>query len=119
MPLRVVVVDDDARFRLMARRILTADGVDVVAEAGTGEEAMVVLAESRPDVVLLDIRLPGIDGLEVARRLRAGDGSTAVILVSTCDLAYGERMARGLAAGFVPKDSLSLAAIREIIGPTA
>lgn len=117
MPLRVVVVDDDARFRLMARRVLSADGVDVVAEAGTGEEAMVVLAESRPDVVLLDVRLPGIDGLEVARRLRPHDGSTAVILVSTCDVADGQRMARGLAAGFLPKDSLSLAAILGIIEP--
>lgn len=111
MTLRVVLVDDDERFRAIARRALAAEGVDVVAEAGNGEEARSTVARWRPDVVLLDIRLPDIDGLEVARRLRAEDGEVAVILVSTCDAAYGRRVARGLAAGFLLKEELSLAAI--------
>ncbi|MGH9229120.1 MAG: response regulator [Acidimicrobiales bacterium] len=117
MTLRVVVVDDDDRFRAIARRTLAADGVDVVGEATNGEEAMGAFARWRPDVVLVDIRLPGIDGLEVARRVRADANGPAVILVSTCDVGYGHRVARGLAAGFLPKDALSLAAIVEIIGP--
>jgi CheY-like chemotaxis protein len=117
MTMRVVLVDDDERFRAMARRALTADGVDVVAEVGTGEEAIDTVAQWRPDVVLLDIRLPGIDGLEVARRLRAQGGGPAVILVSTCDVAHGRRVASGLAAGFLPKNELSLAAILELAGP--
>ena len=116
MRLRVVLVDDDERFRSRARRALAADGVDVVAEAGNGEEAIGTVARWRPDVVLVDIRLPGIDGLEVARRLRADDGGSAVILLSTCDAAYGRRVATGVAAGFLPKEDLSLAAILGITG---
>ena len=114
--MRVVLVDDDERFRAMARRALVADGVEVVAEAGNGEDAFAAIDECRPDVVLLDIRLPGIDGLEVARQLRAEDGGPVVILISTLDVAYGRRVAAGLAAGFLPKDELSLAAMLEISG---
>ena len=116
MTLRVILVDDDERFRARARRALVAEGVDVVAEAGNGEDALGTVARWRPDVVLLDIRLPGIDGLEVARRLRAEDGASAVILISTCDAVYGRRVATGLAAGFLPKEELSLAAILAITG---
>jgi DNA-binding NarL/FixJ family response regulator len=114
MSLRVVLVDDDKRFRAMACRALIADGVDVVAQAGNGEDAFDAVAQWRPDVVLLDIRLPGIDGLEVARRLGAEEDKPVVILISTLDVAYGSRVAAGLAAGFLPKDELSLAAILEI-----
>lgn len=88
-----------------------------MAEVGTGEEAIDTVAQWRPDVVLLDIRLPGIDGLEVARRLRAQGGGPAVILVSTCDVAHGRRVASGLAAGFLPKNERPLAAILELAGP--
>lgn len=118
VPLRVVLVDDDDRFRAMAGRTLAADGVEIVAEVPNGEEAVEAVAQWRPDVVLLDIRLPGIDGLEVARRLRAqvADGPV-VILISTRDLAYGRRVAAGLAAGYVPKEALSLAAILEFAHP--
>ena len=117
MSLRVVLVDDDERFRAMACRALMADGVEVVAEVENGEDAFDAVAQWRPDVVLLDIRLPGIDGLEVARQLHAEDGGPAVILISTLDVAYGRRVAAGLAAGFLPKDELSLAAILDIADP--
>jgi DNA-binding NarL/FixJ family response regulator len=116
MSLRVVLVDDDERFRAMACRALVADGVDVVAEAENGEDAFAAIANWRPDVVLLDIRLPGIDGLEVARQLRAEGGGPVVILISTLDAVYGRRVAAGLAAGFLPKDELSLAAMLDISG---
>ncbi|HET7719796.1 MAG TPA: response regulator transcription factor [Acidimicrobiales bacterium] len=116
MPLRVVLVDDDERFRAMACRALVADGIEVVAEVGNGEDAFDAVARTRPDVVLVDMRLPGIDGLEVARQLRTEGGGPAVILISTLDAAYGRRVAAGLAAGFLPKNELSLAAILEIAG---
>jgi CheY-like chemotaxis protein len=117
VPLRVVLVDDDERFRAMACRALAADGVDIVAEAENGADAFDAIAQWRPDVVLLDIRLPGIDGLEVARQLRDAESVPVVILISTLDGAYGRRVASGLAAGFLTKDELSLAAILEIAGP--
>jgi DNA-binding NarL/FixJ family response regulator len=116
MTLRVVLIDDDERFRALARRALAAEGVEVVGEAGNGEDAVGTVARWRPDVVLVDIRLPGIDGVEVARRLRAEDDESAVILISTCDASYGRRVASGLAAGFLPKEELSLVAILGITG---
>jgi DNA-binding NarL/FixJ family response regulator len=119
MPVRVLLVDDDRRFRAMARRVLVADGADVVGEAESGAEAVAAVARCRPDVVLLDIGLPGIDGLEVARRLRAVDGGPVVILISTRDLAYGNRVAAGLAAGYLPKAELSLEAVLEFVSPVS
>jgi CheY-like chemotaxis protein len=116
MSLRVVLVDDDERFRAMACRALSADGVEVAAEVENGNDAVDAIARWQPDVVLLDIRLPGIDGLEIARQLRAVAGGPAVILISTLDAAHGRRVAAGLAAGFLPKDELSVAAILDITG---
>lgn len=116
MTLRVVLVDDDRRFRAMARRALVADGVEVVAEAEDGARGLLAVAQWRPDVVLLDIGLPDIDGLEVARRLRSEGGGPIVILISTRDVDYGRRVAAGLAAGYLPKEELSLAAILELTG---
>ena len=114
--LRVVLVDDDERFRAMACRALTADGVVVLAEIENGEGVFDAVAHWRPDVVLLDIRLPGIDGLDVARQLRLEEDGPVVILISTLDAAYGRRVVAGLAAGFLPKDEISLPAILEIAG---
>jgi DNA-binding NarL/FixJ family response regulator len=114
MPMRVVLVDDDAGFRAAARRALVADGIDVVAELDDGAEVVMVVSACRPDAVLLDIGLRGIDGPEVARRLRAGGDPTVVILISTRDSDYGERMASGLAAGYLPKQELSRAAILDL-----
>lgn len=117
MPLRVVLVDDDGRFRAVARRTLVADGIDVVAEVDDGADALAAVARWGPDVVLVDIGLPGVDGLEVARRLRAHGGGPAVILISTRDVAYGDRVAAGLAAGYLPKAEISLKAILELTNP--
>lgn len=118
MPLRVVLVDDDRRFRTMARRALESEGVDVVGEGDGGAGALEVVASSHPDVVLLDVRMPDVDGLEVARQLRATIGpATKVILVSTIDVADGRRLAAGLAVGYLRKDEISLAAILDLTGP--
>ena len=116
MPLRAVLVDDDERFRAMARRTLVAEGIEVVGESANGADASGAVAHWRPDLVLLDIGLPDVDGLEVARRLGAAGDGPVVILISTRDVDYGRRVAAGLAAGYLPKDELSLAAILEIVG---
>ena len=117
MAMRVVLVDDDQRFRETARRALAADGIAVVAEVADGSLAGEAVARWRPDVVLVDIRMPGVDGLEVARRLRALPGDPPeVILISTIDDTSGRQLAAGLASGYLPKDALSLAAIQAITG---
>jgi two-component system nitrate/nitrite response regulator NarL len=115
MPLRVVLVDDDQRFRAMARRALEAEGVEVVAEVERAVDAVDAVEVWQPDVVLVDIRMPEVDGTEVARRLCAQAGSSVVILISTVDAASGRRLAEGLAAGYLPKDELSLAAISNLM----
>jgi CheY-like chemotaxis protein len=114
MALRVVLVDDDPRFRALARRSLVAEGVDVVAEAGSGAEALDLVMHWEPDVALIDIQMPEVDGVEVARRLMNAGGGAVVILISTRDQAYGDHLADGLAAGYVQKEHLSLQAILEL-----
>ena len=111
MTLRVVLVDDDPRFRALARRALIAEGIDVVAEAGSGADGLELVAQWEPDVALIDIQMPDMSGVEVAHRLRQRGGGPVVILISTRDQAYGDRMADGVAAGYLPKDHLSLAGI--------
>ena len=75
------------------------------------------MAAWRPDVVLLDIGLPDLDGVEVARRLAAAPNAPAIVLISTRDVEYGALVATGVAAGYLPKDELSLAAILAVVGP--
>jgi CheY-like chemotaxis protein len=120
MPLRVVLVDDDERFRGLAQRMLVDDGVEVVAAIERGADAVEAVTTWQPDVVLVDVRMPDVDGPEVARRLRDAGVDAVVILISTIDRTSGRRLAEGLAAGYLPKDALSLAAIRKLMpGATA
>lgn len=81
--LRVLVVDDQVSYRRLVARLLRTGGFDVVGEAGTGREALALVAGSVPDLVLLDVLLPDFDGFEVARRLEAGPVRPAVVLVSS------------------------------------
>lgn len=104
----VLIVDDHAGFRGMARVMLEGSGFDVVGEAGDGAEAERLSAAEQPDVVLLDIQLPGADGFEVARRLLALAEPPVIVLVSTRDAAdYGPRIGASGAAGFIHKARLS------------
>jgi DNA-binding NarL/FixJ family response regulator len=105
-PLRVVVADDQALVRTGFRMILTADGIDVVAEAANGAEAVDAVRRTRPDVVLMDIRMPEMDGLEATRRILAGaTGEPRVIILTTFDLDhYVYAALTAGASGFLLKD---------------
>ena len=105
-PVRVVVADDQALVRTGFRMILTADGIDVVAEAATGAEAIDAVRRTRPDVVLMDIRMPVLDGLEATRRILAADTEAPRILMLTTfdvDEYVYAALAAG-ASGFLLKD---------------
>lgn len=113
----LLIVDDHAGFRALARRLLGSGGFDVVGEAADGRAGVAAARELRPDVVLLDIQLPDIDGFEVLARLQDGAARPAVVLTSTRDRAdYGERVDQSGASGFVPKAELSGAAVLAVIG---
>ena len=105
---RILIVDDDQRFRGIARTLLEAEGFDVVGEAESGWAAIAATRELDPDIVLLDVHLPDIDGFEVAERLLAEGKRPAVIFTSTRDESdLGPLLYRSGAQGFVPKDELS------------
>jgi DNA-binding NarL/FixJ family response regulator len=106
VPLRVVVADDQALVRTGFRMILTADGIDVVAEATNGAEAVDAVRRTRPDVVLMDIRMPEMDGLEATRRILTGTASEPrVLILTTFDLDHYVYAALSAgASGFLLKD---------------
>src|SRR5262249_39629159 len=100
----VLIVDDHEDFRASARALLESEGFMVVGEAWDGTGALEAVAALRPDVVLLDIQLPDIDGLTVVERLASEGGSPAVVLISSRDAtAYGSRLANSSARGFIAK----------------
>ena len=106
MTTRVLIVDDHPSFRASARELLEAEGFDVVGEAEDGGSALEQVAELRPDVVLLDVQLPDLDGFEVASRLSVNAGPR-VVLVSSRDRAdYGSKIEESGAAGFIAKAEL-------------
>jgi DNA-binding NarL/FixJ family response regulator len=104
---RVLVVDDQAPFRHAMRSVVEeTEGFEVVGEAASGEESLAVAAALRPDLVLMDVHLPGIDGLEATRRLYASDPPPVVLLLSTYDEDAGEAfLAESGAAGYVTKSA--------------
>ncbi|HEY6740572.1 MAG TPA: response regulator transcription factor [Actinopolymorphaceae bacterium] len=105
--IRVLIVDDELLVRTGLRMILEAmDDIVVVAEAPNGDEAVTTVATHRPDVVLMDVRMPGTDGLTATERItRSGDG-TKVIVLTTFDLdEYVHEALRAGAVGFLLKDT--------------
>ena len=105
-PLRVVVADDHALVRSGIRGLLEAEGIEVVAEAGNGAEAVEAARRTRPDVVLMDVRMPRLDGIEATRQLRADSSAPHVLVLTTFDLdEYVYRALQAGAAGFLLKDA--------------
>jgi DNA-binding NarL/FixJ family response regulator len=105
-PIRVLIVDDQALVRLGFRMVLEAEpDLHVVGEAGDGESATRLAVESRPDVILMDVRMPGVDGIEATRRIVAANPEARVIILTTFDLdEYAFGGLRAGASGFLLKD---------------
>ncbi|MET0773391.1 MAG: response regulator transcription factor [Candidatus Limnocylindrales bacterium] len=117
MPPTILIVDDHAAFRRAARALLGADGFEVVGEAAGGHEALAQATILRPEVVLLDIQLPDMDGFEVADRLADRPDPPHVILISSRDARdYGGQVERAASRGFVAKSLLSGHTIRTLLG---
>jgi DNA-binding NarL/FixJ family response regulator len=113
----VVVVDDHPSFRRCAAALLTTEGFEVVGEAADGLGAIALVLALEPELVLLDIQLPDIDGFEVAARLLAQDPELAIVLVSSRDRSqYGPLVDESGARGFVTKGELSGPALERLIG---
>ncbi|GAB2792727.1 response regulator [Amycolatopsis magusensis] len=117
--IRVLVADDQALVRTGFRMILeNAEDMEVIGEAGDGAEAAAMALELQPHVVLMDIRMPGVDGVDGTRRICTGDSATRVLVLTTFDLdEYVYAALRAGASGFLLKDTLApdlLSAIRVV-----
>ena len=106
MTVSVLIVDDQEPFRMAARMVVEAtDGFEVVGEAETGEDSVTMSSELTPDLVLMDVNLPGINGLDATRQiLTAAPGRIVVLLLSTYEEEeYAPRAAECGAAAYIPK----------------
>jgi len=105
MAVRVLIVDDQEPFRLAARMVVEAtEGFDVVGEAESGEDSVAMAADLQPDLVLMDVNLPGINGLDATRQILAAGDSVVVLLLSTYEEEeYAPRAAECGAAAYIPK----------------
>jgi DNA-binding NarL/FixJ family response regulator len=124
MSIRVLVADDQSMVRAGFRMLLSGEpDIEVVAEASNGLEAVATAARLHPTVVLMDVRMPVLDGLEATRRILAADSAARVLILTTFDLdEYVYEALRAGASGFVLKDDPPeqlLAAIRVVAGGEA
>jgi DNA-binding NarL/FixJ family response regulator len=116
MAMTLYIVDDHRSFRDAARRVLEAAGFDVVGEAEDAESALAAIKRLRPDVVLLDVQLPGMDGFELASRLTANGDAPAIVMTSSREgTEFGPLVSDSGARGFIHKADLSGAAIDELV----
>jgi DNA-binding NarL/FixJ family response regulator len=113
---RVYIVDDNGPFRSVARALLEGGGYQVVGEAATGTEALAGVPVTGPDIVLLDVALPDMDGFSVARALHGTVPAVTVVFCSVRDAEhYGDAVERSRAAGFLPKAALSAEALALLV----
>jgi DNA-binding NarL/FixJ family response regulator len=105
--IRIVLVDDQELVRTGFRLVLGGQpDMEVVGEAGDGVEAIAVVAQARPDVVVMDVRMPRMDGVEATRRIRAGEDAPRVLVLTTFDLdEYVYEAIKAGASGFLLKDT--------------
>lgn len=117
MPTGVLIVDDDPRFRALARTLLEASGYVIVAEAGNGADALNASGRLHPDAALVDVQLPDIDGLTLARHLRETDPHLRIVMTSTDPtLVAPDALAESRIAAFVPKDKLAITDLAPLLG---
>jgi two-component system, NarL family, invasion response regulator UvrY len=120
--IRVLIVDDHRLVRVGLTRMLSdARGMTIVGEADTGERALMLVRELKPNVILMDLRMPGIGGLEATRRLQRMDAGIRVLIVTACDTdPYPAQAMKAGAAGYVTKgaaaEELELAIRRVFLG---
>jgi DNA-binding NarL/FixJ family response regulator len=115
---KVLVVDDHPAFRASARRLLESEGYAVIGEAGDGAGAIRAVSELSPDLVLLDVQLPDIDGFEVAERIKAAASGPAprVVLISSRDRTdFGPLLDAASVLGFISKGELTGEALSELL----
>ncbi len=114
----VLIVDDHPSFRSTARTLLAAEGFEVVGEAEDGASALAAAQLLHPDVILLDVQLPDIDGFEVCSCITNRNGAApAIVLTSSRDGAdFGPLVEQSGAKGFIPKSELTGDALKELIG---
>jgi DNA-binding NarL/FixJ family response regulator len=112
----VLIVDDHDDFRRSASALLEAEGFSVVGGAADGAAALAAVERLRPDVVLLDVQLPDLDGIAVAERLAEASDPPQVVLISSRDpAAYGPRLHAAPALGFLAKRELSGASLAALV----
>jgi DNA-binding NarL/FixJ family response regulator len=112
----VLIVDDHAGFRASARELLSAEGFDVVGEAADAGSAIEAARDLRPDIVLLDIQLPDLDGVRAAERIESRNGKPAIVLISSRDVSYlAGCLEESAACGFIPKSELSGDTLRGVL----
>jgi DNA-binding NarL/FixJ family response regulator len=126
MLLRCLIIDDNPHFAQAARSLLEHEGLTVVGTASTGSEAIELVREFEPDVVILDIDLGAESGFDVAEQLRTGDAHSSlasgpeIVLVSAHDEEdFADMISESVAVGFVAKSDLSARAIRNLLAPEA
>jgi len=104
-PVRVLIVDDQEPFRSAARLVVElTDGFEVAGEAGSGEDGLRLVEELSPDLILMDIKMPGMDGLEATRRILADDPDARVVVLSTYEAGeFEERALEVGATAFISK----------------
>jgi len=102
---RVLIVDDQEPFRLAARMVVElTDGFEVAGEAQTGEDSITMAADLHPDLVLMDVNLPGVNGLDATREILTASDTVVVLLLSTYEEAeYAPRAEECGAAAYIPK----------------
>jgi DNA-binding NarL/FixJ family response regulator len=112
----VLIVDDHPGFRAQARNLLESEGFEVVGEAADAESALAAARQLAPDVVLLDVQLPDVDGFEVAKQLTSNGGGPAVVLISSRDSAdFGSLVRDSGARGFIAKGELTGDRLRNLL----
>jgi DNA-binding NarL/FixJ family response regulator len=112
----LLIVDDHDGFRACARKLLDAEGFEVVGEAADAASALTAVRELCPDVVLLDVQLPDLDGVEASAQIGDLNGRSAIVLTSSRDLSdLPGALTDSPARGFIPKSDLSGAALRQLL----